>query len=603
MILRPVLLSCLAISNPILSASVQNACYDFDTQTINYTPSTADRVTTTVSGIECQRWDTASPNDMDPALLSKLKEGKDNNYCQNPDNDKGGPWCYKSTTAGNVFAKPKESNWESCGIPDCLTGFSAGSSAKTVTVRKEQTCINKQKTGDIEDTYYGTETITRSGFKCQNWNLDAPNIRSNYIKSILPKDINHNYCRNFDKEVHPWCYSTNPSVPWEYCDIPYCEQEAAKANLDTDGSELEIECGVSCDCGDICDPSNSCNIVSGKQAHMTQFPWQAHIRQKNGQYNKINAETGEPTGITHAGFCGGSVINRNFILTAAHCFVGDSFRSQPANIIVAVGYARVTNEKDSFSEKYGQNIYDVRRIITHPEFTRKDQQFLASDETFHQHDIALVQLARSIKYPITKQSIADGTNYLYTLVRPVCLPGVTKKDLDAGFKHSDNKFEKNLQTDAFGDRAFISGFGRVGGTGEAKIEDRSESQVLLYANIHRVTAKTCINSSFLNGRSSLPLRIKKFATDTSQICGADNSPTSSAMTCNGDSGGPMTAQSTIEEYKSKTIKTKQRHALIGITSFGSAKCNNGMSVYTRVSNYIDWIQQYTNDLQILGGNL
>lgn len=175
MILRPVLLSCLAISNPILSASVQNACYDFDTQTINYTPSTADRVTTTVSGIECQRWDTASPNDMDPALLSKLKEGKDNNYCQNPDNDKGGPWCYKSTTAGNVFAKPKESNWESCGIPDCLTGFSAGSSAKTVTVRKEQTCINKQKTGDIEDTYYGTETITRSGFKCQNWNLDAPN--------------------------------------------------------------------------------------------------------------------------------------------------------------------------------------------------------------------------------------------------------------------------------------------------------------------------------------------------------------------------------------------------------------------------------------------
>ncbi|XP_071178210.1 putative macrophage stimulating 1-like protein [Mytilus edulis] len=33
-----------------------------------------------------------------------------------------------------------------------------------------------------------------------------------------------NYCRNPDNEEYgPWCYTTNPDVRWEFCDIPYCE--------------------------------------------------------------------------------------------------------------------------------------------------------------------------------------------------------------------------------------------------------------------------------------------------------------------------------------------------------------------------------------------
>ena len=33
--------------------------------------------------------------------------------------------------------------------------------------------------------------------------------------------MNHNYCRNPDSEDGGvWCYTTDPDVKWEYCDVP-----------------------------------------------------------------------------------------------------------------------------------------------------------------------------------------------------------------------------------------------------------------------------------------------------------------------------------------------------------------------------------------------
>ena len=33
--------------------------------------------------------------------------------------------------------------------------------------------------------------------------------------------MNHNYCRNPDSEDGGvWCYTTDPKVKWEYCDVP-----------------------------------------------------------------------------------------------------------------------------------------------------------------------------------------------------------------------------------------------------------------------------------------------------------------------------------------------------------------------------------------------
>lgn len=36
------------------------------------------------------------------------------------------------------------------------------------------------------------------------------------------KGLQDNYCRNPDGRHRPWCYTTDPDAPWEYCDIKVC---------------------------------------------------------------------------------------------------------------------------------------------------------------------------------------------------------------------------------------------------------------------------------------------------------------------------------------------------------------------------------------------
>lgn len=33
-----------------------------------------------------------------------------------------------------------------------------------------------------------------------------------------------NYCRNPDADKSPWCYTTDPSVRWEYCNLKRCSE-------------------------------------------------------------------------------------------------------------------------------------------------------------------------------------------------------------------------------------------------------------------------------------------------------------------------------------------------------------------------------------------
>ncbi|XP_031618989.1 serine protease snake-like [Contarinia nasturtii] len=64
----------------------------------------------------------------------------------------------------------------------------------------------------------------------------------------------------------------------------------------------------------------------------------------------------------------------------------------------------------------------------------------------------------------------------------------------------------------------------------------------------------------------------------SQFCAGHD--TEERDTCNGDSGGPMQVA---------TPNSDCTYHLIGVTSFGQG-CGNGYGVYTRVSEYLDWIE-------------
>lgn len=36
------------------------------------------------------------------------------------------------------------------------------------------------------------------------------------------RDLRRNLCRNPDNDRAPWCYTTDPSVRWEYCNVDKC---------------------------------------------------------------------------------------------------------------------------------------------------------------------------------------------------------------------------------------------------------------------------------------------------------------------------------------------------------------------------------------------
>ena len=137
----------------------------------------------------CMRWDATSPHVPRAEVLQNLTDSN-HNYCRNPDNDPKGPWCY--TTDPNK-------RFQYCNIPSC----------------DAKECYNSGVNG-----YLGRKAVTKSGYTCQKWSSDSPHYPQRF-----PKAVNHNYCRLTtldDSDAEPWCYTTNPNVIWEACDIPKC---------------------------------------------------------------------------------------------------------------------------------------------------------------------------------------------------------------------------------------------------------------------------------------------------------------------------------------------------------------------------------------------
>ena len=82
-------------------------------------------------------------------------------------------------------------------------------------------CLDPDTDGPTGEHYRGTMNRTVSGRACQPWFSNTPNDIAEYYRTLMESE--HNYCRNPDRESHPWCYNGEGSEPsWELCDIPFC---------------------------------------------------------------------------------------------------------------------------------------------------------------------------------------------------------------------------------------------------------------------------------------------------------------------------------------------------------------------------------------------
>ena len=81
--------------------------------------------------------------------------------------------------------------------------------------------------------YDGAISRTTSGRTCQRWDSQQPHAHSYTDRDLAVSalDVAVNFCRNPDPwdssgpswdSSGPWCYTVDPYVRWEYCDVPFC---------------------------------------------------------------------------------------------------------------------------------------------------------------------------------------------------------------------------------------------------------------------------------------------------------------------------------------------------------------------------------------------
>ncbi|XP_031619835.1 serine protease easter-like [Contarinia nasturtii] len=260
-------------------------------------------------------------------------------------------------------------------------------------------------------------------------------------------------------------------------------------------------------------------IVGGVETAPGEYPWLALIKYTHPRYRPRFA-------------CGGSLINKNYVLTAAHC-VSTSILSGYSPRSVRLGEHDLNTDPDCTEDdgetQCAPHVVDMEfsEIIIHEEYN-------PSSSTQY-NDIALIRLSNSVEF----------TNFL----KPICLP-----------------FESTLRDGNLDDVPFVvAGFGRT-----ANVWNATSSSIKMKVDIDGYNWNEC------NELYSQSLR-------STQICvggieGKDS--------CSGDSGGPL--------MRYTSLSNRPLIYLNGIVSRGHKVCGKKgyPGIYTRVDKYLGWIRRH-----------
>ncbi|XP_067685104.1 plasminogen-like [Haliotis asinina] len=106
-----------------------------------------------------------------------------------------------------------------CGSRPCGMNDVCRDKGSSYECKPEELCYTDSK------PYLGTLNITNTGRTCQRWDTDFPHVRYFWPRGMSAWDPalsdESNYCRMPEHPV-PWCYTVDPNVRWENCNVPSC---------------------------------------------------------------------------------------------------------------------------------------------------------------------------------------------------------------------------------------------------------------------------------------------------------------------------------------------------------------------------------------------
>ena len=102
----------------------------------------------------------------------------------------------------------------------------------------------------VGSDYVGTISSTRTERECQRWDDQAPHQHGFTDPTVYP-DASipdaENFCRNLDDDPNgPWCFTNDPKIRKESCNIPLCRGNPDLSIYTSKVSELQSVCPSIC---------------------------------------------------------------------------------------------------------------------------------------------------------------------------------------------------------------------------------------------------------------------------------------------------------------------------------------------------------------------